>query len=79
MAAFSNDVRFPRPPRISSGYGEPSLSKYDEVWFDPNTLTYKTRHQEEQIRELKEQLENKKKEREKSLKSIIGYFYKKTL
>lgn len=76
---MSNYWRIHRPPKISNGYGEPSLSEYDEVWLDPITLTYKTRHQEEQIQELKEQLENKKKEREKSLKSIIGYFYKKSV
>ena len=47
------------------------------MYYDEKTLTYGTLHQSEEISLLKQQLEDKKAERQRSLKSIIGYFYKR--
>jgi hypothetical protein len=52
------------------------VMEHDEVIFDYKTNRYLTMSQQKEISELKNQLEEKKKSRNESVKSIIGYFYK---
>lgn len=66
VAKFCNDGELPC-----------SNMEYEDVVYCPDTMTYKTASQEKEIRRLKEELENKKMERKKSLESIISYFYKR--
>lgn len=51
--------------------------RYDNAWYDYQTMTWKTASQEAQIMELREQLETKKQAEREKVKSIIGYFYKR--
>lgn len=58
--------------------GSTSQMQYEEVYQDHNTMTIRTRGQDEQIKRLEAELQEKKKDKRKKLESIIGYFYKKT-
>ena len=56
---------------------------YDTIYYDANTMTYKSREQYEREKILEEKLKAKDlelqenvKEKENSLKSLISYFYK---
>jgi len=64
--------------KVRSGYDfyQPSEMEYDEVIFDPRTNRYLTLSQQNEIEKLKKELEEKQKDRNEKLKSIIGYFYK---
>lgn len=65
-------------PTVRNGYDfdQPSVMKYDEVIFDYRTNRYLTLSQQNEIENLRKELEEKKKQRNESVKSIIGYFYK---
>lgn len=54
----------------------PTQQQYDEVYRDHGTMMFRTRSQDNEIRRLQDALADKKIERERSVKSIIGYFYK---
>jgi len=56
---------------------EESYREYEEVYYDWNTMTYKTKSQEIENQILQNKLRMKEEDRKKSLKSIIGYFYKR--
>lgn len=60
----------------SRNFDQISEIKYDEVIFDHRTNRYLTLSQQQEIDRLKKELEEKKKLRNDSVKSIIGYFYK---
>lgn len=65
------------PPRVIREGDVPDIGMgHDELWYDYNTMTYKTASSEMKIQELQKQIEEKKKARDESVKSIIGYFYK---
>lgn len=49
----------------------------EEIYQDYNTMTIRTRGQDNQIRELEKKLETKNKEQEKKLKNLIAYYYKR--
>jgi len=80
---YGSEYRIPLPgePRIISSnsdeYRNCDFNKYDTIIYSPETNTYQSVNQMRRIRELESQLEDKKKEREKSLESIISYFYKR--
>ena len=63
---------------VRNGYDfdTPSVMGYDEVIFDPRSNRYLTLSQQNEIETLRKELEEKKKQRNDSIKSIIGYFYK---
>jgi len=65
-------------PKIMKGdeFDKTSVMEYDEIMFDPRTNRYLTLFQQKEINNLKKELEEKKKACDKSIKSIIGYFYK---
>ncbi len=60
----------------SYGVAVPYHTPDNDIFLDPDTMTYKSSAQSLEIKELNRKLEEKEKEREKSLESIIGYFYK---
>lgn len=73
-------IKFPLPLDLAGFVSNGSTareSEYDEVVYDYNSMTYKTTSQTREIEKLKEELEEKKKQKAKDLKNIIGYFYKK--
>lgn len=69
---------FPRRVPIQRrGEGETSKVEYDEVIYDYQSDRYLTRHQQEEIKKLKMELEQKKIDKRNKLKNIIGYYYKR--
>ena len=51
--------------------------QYDEVIFDYRTNRYLTLSQQNEIEQLRKELETKKKGERSKLESIIGYYYKR--
>lgn len=56
---------------------------YDTLYYNPETMTYQSKEQYQENQRLKDELkkkdlelENGKKEKDNSLKSLISYFYK---
>lgn len=64
------------PPRVIRSGDVPDRMGHDEVWYDYNTMTYKTASSEYRIQQLQQEAKEKEKTRNESVKSIIGYFYK---
>lgn len=63
---------------IKEGDIPDNIQRYEEeVYRDYNTMTVRTRGQDNQIRELEKKLETKNKEQEKKLKNLIAYYYKR--
>ena len=79
IARYGEPYRIPLPQqaRVITNGDIPTNIEYDEVYYDHNTMSYKTASQERQNQILRLEIENKKQERKKSLKSIVGYFYKR--
>lgn len=73
-------IKLPHMPEITirngNDFDQPTNMGYDEVIYDHNTRRYLTLSQQTEIEKLKKQLEEKIKNRNDSVQSIIGHFYK---
>lgn len=54
-----------------------STAQYDTILYNPHTNTFESLEQKRKIEKLESELKKKEVEREKSLQSIIAYFYKR--
>lgn len=81
MAYSSNTFKIPKIREITARFDgdefAPIEMSYDEILYDSRTMTYQSRDQYYKIQELEKKLIIKDKEKEKSLKSLIGYFYQR--
>jgi hypothetical protein len=64
-------------PRARYMDGTTDILRGTELYDDPNTMTVRTRHQDEQIKKLQEELKDKKEKEELKLKNLIAYYYKR--
>ena len=53
------------------------LSPQDELYYEPQTATMKSRVQQQEIERLKKQLEEKEEKKQKDLQNIISYYYQR--
>lgn len=69
--------RHPQPRHFQQQSGITQNGEYDEIIYDYNTNSYKTRSQQIEILKLREELKEKEKQKKADLKNIIGYYYKR--
>ncbi len=79
MAAFypGGIVRLPHGIQAGPINDYVSQMQYSEVRYDYNTDSYRTSQQDEEIRKLRTELEEKKETRKQEVSQLIGYFYKR--
>jgi hypothetical protein len=52
------------------------MDTYD-LYQDPHSMRWNTCHQDKRIKELESELTEKKEKRERDIKSLISYYYKR--
>lgn len=53
-----------------------AMGSYD-MYQDPYSMRWNTSHQDKRIRELEEELTEKKRKKEKDVKNLIAYYYRR--